>query len=64
MNLPKKPLGPETAYRTLIGHTYTCTACRASTACPTAVQLTRAWREAGHVRSPPTAKIAWLIARY
>ncbi|MFF3059351.1 hypothetical protein [Streptomyces sp. NPDC057909] len=34
----------EAAYRKLIGHTVTCTGCRAGAPCPTAVQLGRAWR--------------------
>jgi hypothetical protein len=36
---------PDTEYRTLLGHTYGCASCRRSP-CPTAVRLTRAWREA------------------
>ncbi|MFE7105652.1 hypothetical protein ACFU98_10495 [Streptomyces sp. NPDC057575] len=37
---------PDVAYRTLLGHTLTCAACRAGAACPTMVKLGRAWREA------------------
>jgi hypothetical protein len=37
---------PEAAYRMLLGHTTTCTACRAGVFCPAAVSLGRAWREA------------------
>lgn len=36
----------DVAYRAWIGHTTTCAACRAGVACPTAVRLGRAWREA------------------
>ncbi|WP_176725310.1 hypothetical protein [Streptomyces sp. DvalAA-19] len=36
----------DVAYRAWIGHTTTCAACRAGAACPTAVRLGRAWREA------------------
>ncbi|MFI5634709.1 hypothetical protein ACIA8E_36245 [Streptomyces sp. NPDC051664] len=34
----------EAAYRTLLGHTVTCGACRVGAACITAVRLGRAWR--------------------
>lgn len=30
----------------LIGHTYDCAVCRVTAACPTAVRLAQAWREA------------------
>jgi hypothetical protein len=40
--IAKQP-APDTAYRTLIGHTYTCSDCRREP-CPVAVRLTRAWR--------------------
>lgn len=43
---PKTPPAPDAAYRTLLGHTLTCAACRTGAACPTVVQLGRAWREA------------------
>ncbi|MFD4855116.1 hypothetical protein [Streptomyces atratus] len=33
-------------YRTYMGHTLTCAACRAGASCVTAVQLGRVWREA------------------
>ncbi|MET8377436.1 hypothetical protein [Streptomyces microflavus] len=36
----------DTAYRTLLGHTTTCSTCRARKPCATAVKLGRAWREA------------------
>lgn len=36
----------DAAYRALIDHTYACAACRAGAACPTAVRLNRAWRDA------------------
>lgn len=42
---PARPHG-ERAYRTLLGHTLTCAACRAGSACATVVRLGRAWREA------------------
>ncbi len=36
---------PDQAYRTLLGHTTTCAACRAASGpCPIAARLTRAWR--------------------
>ncbi|MFF8716144.1 hypothetical protein ACF07T_32635 [Streptomyces sp. NPDC015184] len=42
-----KPVGsPDDAYRALLGHTYSCAACRAGAHCTTAVRLGRAWREA------------------
>lgn len=38
---------PDSAYRTLLGHTTVCSACRAvGGLCPTAARLGRAWREA------------------
>lgn len=37
---------PQAAYRILLDHTTTCIACLAGTACTTAVDLARAWREA------------------
>lgn len=37
---------PDAEYRTLLGHTYACLACRAGVVCPTAVRLHRAWLEA------------------
>ncbi|MFF3359585.1 hypothetical protein ACFYWN_45095 [Streptomyces sp. NPDC002917] len=40
------PTAADSAYRTLIGHTYACAACRAGVACPTNVRLARAWRAA------------------
>ncbi|MEV6102599.1 hypothetical protein [Nocardia sp. NPDC051981] len=33
-------------YRTFLGHTYACAACRAGAHCITAVRLGRVWREA------------------
>ncbi|MFC9752969.1 hypothetical protein [Streptomyces sp. NPDC056921] len=36
---------PDAEYRTLLGHTYGCASCRLAP-CPTAVRLTRAWRDA------------------
>ncbi|OLO33700.1 hypothetical protein PZ61_0226605 [Streptomyces sp. MNU77] len=36
---------PDTAYRALLGHTMTCTACRNGTICPDATKLVRVWRE-------------------
>lgn len=37
---------PDQAYRTLLGHTAACAACRAAGGpCPTAARLTRAWRK-------------------
>lgn len=42
------PLGPghgEEAYRTLVGHTFTCVACRAGRPCVAAVRLGRAWKK-------------------
>ncbi|MFI1220894.1 MULTISPECIES: hypothetical protein [unclassified Streptomyces] len=36
---------PDTAYRALLGHTMTCTACRTGTICPAATKLVRVWRE-------------------
>ncbi|MFG3404495.1 hypothetical protein [Streptomyces sp. NPDC048142] len=36
---------PDAAYRALLGHTMTCTACRTGTACPDATKLVRVWRE-------------------
>ncbi|MFJ8855082.1 hypothetical protein [Streptomyces sp. NPDC102437] len=44
--LAKKQPAPDAEYRTLLGHTLTCAACRAGAACTTVVQLGRAWREA------------------
>lgn len=46
--LAKKQPAPDAdaAYRTLLGHTLTCAACRAGAACHTMVLLGRAWREA------------------
>ncbi|MEI7033797.1 hypothetical protein [Streptomyces pratensis] len=35
----------DAAYRALLGHTMTCTACRTGAACPDATKLVRAWRE-------------------
>ncbi|MFI1187250.1 hypothetical protein [Streptomyces californicus] len=35
----------DTAYRALLGHTTTCTACRAGVNCPDADRLVRAWRD-------------------
>lgn len=46
INLSKRTVAPDTAYRALLGHTTTCAACRAGASCPTAVRLGRAWREA------------------
>ncbi|MGW5273616.1 hypothetical protein ACWEQP_13710 [Streptomyces sp. NPDC004044] len=47
MTTLSKPVpAPEAAYRTLIGHTVVCAACRAGAACATVVRLGRAWREA------------------
>ncbi|MFB7555331.1 hypothetical protein [Streptomyces brevispora] len=34
----------DAAYRTWVGHTLVCQACRAGAACLTAVRLGRAWR--------------------
>ncbi|MFJ1695695.1 hypothetical protein ACIOHC_11175 [Streptomyces sp. NPDC088252] len=45
MTTLKNP-SPDAAYKTFIGHTYTCAACRAGKHCLTVVQLGRAWREA------------------
>lgn len=36
---------PDAAYRALLGHTMTCTACRTGTICPDATKLVRVWRE-------------------
>ncbi|MFJ2023364.1 hypothetical protein ACIODW_06030 [Streptomyces sp. NPDC087897] len=36
---------PDTAYRALLGHTTTCTACRTGVNCPDATRLVRAWRD-------------------
>ncbi|WP_103509052.1 hypothetical protein [Streptomyces sp. SM13] len=36
---------PDTAYRALLGHTMTCTACRTGAICPDATKLVRVWRE-------------------
>ncbi|GGS34095.1 hypothetical protein GCM10010253_04440 [Streptomyces badius] len=36
---------PDTAYRALLGHTTTCTACRTGEICPDAAKLVRVWRE-------------------
>ncbi|GAB2922136.1 hypothetical protein GCM10027028_19810 [Streptomyces sundarbansensis] len=36
---------PDTAYRALLGHTTTCTACRTGAVCPDAAKLVRVWRE-------------------
>ncbi|MFD0421690.1 hypothetical protein [Streptomyces parvus] len=36
---------PDTAYRALLGHTTTCTACRTGAICPDAAKLVRVWRE-------------------
>lgn len=36
----------DTAYRSWLGHTQHCATCRTGTACPTAAELGRAWREA------------------
>ncbi|MGW1295173.1 hypothetical protein [Streptomyces sp. NPDC002533] len=36
----------DATYKTWIGHTTTCATCKAGRACPTAVKLGRAWREA------------------
>lgn len=44
-----KPIRPgrgEEAYRALVGHTFTCTTCRAGASCMTAVRLSRAWKKA------------------
>ncbi|MFI5771811.1 hypothetical protein ACIA74_25370 [Streptomyces sp. NPDC051658] len=46
ITLTKTLPAPDAAYRTLLGHTLTCAACRAGAACPTVVQLGRAWRKA------------------
>lgn len=46
ITLSKRAAAPDTAYRTLLGHTTTCSACRAGVSCPTAVRLGRAWRKA------------------
>ncbi|MER7696150.1 hypothetical protein [Streptomyces sp. NPDC096095] len=35
----------DTAYKTWIGHTHTCSTCRAGAPCPTAAKLGRAWRD-------------------
>ncbi|MDP9948888.1 hypothetical protein J2S51_001642 [Streptomyces sp. DSM 41269] len=35
----------DTAYRALLGHTTTCTACRTGVNCPDANRLVRAWRD-------------------
>ncbi|MET7643061.1 hypothetical protein ABZS83_05330 [Streptomyces sp. NPDC005426] len=35
----------DAAYRTWLGHTLTCAACRAGVACATAIRLGRVWRE-------------------
>ncbi|MEU0832315.1 hypothetical protein [Streptomyces sp. NPDC005969] len=45
MTTPTADAG-DAAYRTLIGHTYTCATCRAGAACPTTVRLARSWRAA------------------
>ncbi|MFB8037733.1 hypothetical protein ACFC5Z_33375 [Streptomyces sp. NPDC056004] len=42
----KNESAPDAEYRTLLGHTVTCAACRAGAACLTVVRLGRAWREA------------------
>ncbi|MGW1658549.1 hypothetical protein [Streptomyces atratus] len=44
--LTRPAVAPDAAYRTWIGHTVACAACRAGASCVTAVQLGRAWREA------------------
>lgn len=44
--LTKNESVPDAEYRTLVGHTMTCAACRAGAACLTVVRLGRAWREA------------------
>ncbi len=36
----------DATYRTWLGHTLCCAACRAGVSCPMAVRLGRAWREA------------------
>jgi hypothetical protein len=46
ITLTKRTVAPDTAYRTLLGHTTTCVACRAGVSCSTAGRLGRAWREA------------------
>ncbi|MCX5114582.1 hypothetical protein OOK13_40190 [Streptomyces sp. NBC_00378] len=43
--LAKKQPAPDAEYRTFLGHTLACAACRAGAACVTAVRLGRAWRE-------------------
>ncbi|MFF2959626.1 hypothetical protein ACFVT1_12060 [Streptomyces sp. NPDC057963] len=40
-----KSVPGEAEYRALLGHTYACAACRCSP-CPTALRLSRTWREA------------------
>ncbi|WP_187438526.1 hypothetical protein [Streptomyces sp. sk2.1] len=45
MPAPVRSSGDE-AYRAFLGHTYSCTTCRAGAHCGTAVRLGRAWREA------------------
>ncbi|WP_406739863.1 hypothetical protein [Streptomyces atratus] len=42
---PSQASAPDAEYRTLLGHTLNCAACRAGSACPTVVRLGRAWRE-------------------
>lgn len=46
MKIPVLAEGGDTSYRTWLGHTQHCPACRAGVSCPTAVHLGRAWREA------------------
>lgn len=35
----------DTVYRTWLGHTIACAACRAGAPCPTAARLGRTWRQ-------------------
>lgn len=41
---PAKSASADEAYRSLIGHTVACAACRAGAPCVTATRLGRAWR--------------------
>lgn len=40
-----RPPGSDAAYKTWLGHTTQCAACRAGAVCVTATRLGRAWRQ-------------------
>ncbi|WP_327278477.1 hypothetical protein OG609_44820 (plasmid) [Streptomyces sp. NBC_01224] len=53
ITLAKNP-APAAEYRTLLGHTLACAACRAKAPCFTRARLTRAWR---------AARVPWKASR-